>query len=116
MAFEYDVKNESGYDILYLKGNLMEKHEAQAMLEAINEMIEQGHNKFLLHLKDLKYMNSSGIGILISILTKARNAGGEVAVTGLPPKMNQLLVITKLNSVFKITESIKEAAHLLIKI
>ena len=116
MAFEYDVKNESGYDIIYLKGNLMEKNEAQPMLEAINEMIGQGHNKFLLHLKDLKYMNSSGIGILISILTKARNAGGEVAVTGLSPKMNQLLVITKLNSVFKITESIKEAAHLLIKI
>ncbi len=116
MAFEYDVKNESGYDIIYLKGNLMEKHEAQTMLGEINEMIEQGHNKFLLHLKDLKYMNSSGIGILIGILTKARNAGGEVAVTGLSPKMNQLLVVTKLNSVFKITESIKEAAHLLIKV
>lgn len=116
MAFEYDVKNESGYDIIYLKGNLMEKHEAQAMLGEINEMVEQGHNKFLLHLKDLKYMNSSGIGILIGVLTKARNAGGEVAVTGLSPKMNQLLVVTKLNSVFKITESIKEAAHLLIKV
>ncbi len=116
MAFEYAVKNESGYDIIYLKGNLMEKNEAQAMLDEINEMITQGQNKFLLHLKDLKYMNSSGIGVMIGILTKARNVGGEVAVTGLSPKMNQLLVVTKLNSVFKITESIKEAAHLLIKI
>lgn len=116
MSFEYDVKNESGYDIIYLKGNLIEKHEAQTMLNEINEMIADGHNKFLLHLKDLKYMNSSGIGIMIGILTKARNAGGEVAITGLSPKINQLLVVTKLNSVFKITESIKEAAHMLIKI
>ena len=41
MAFEYDVKNESGYDILYLKGNLMEKHEAQAMLEALTKLLEE---------------------------------------------------------------------------
>jgi anti-sigma B factor antagonist len=52
---------------------------------------------------------------MIGILTKARNAGGEVVITGLSPKIKQLLVITKLNSVFKITESIKEAAHILIK-
>lgn len=115
MAFEYDVKNESGYTIIYLKGNLMDKLEAQAMLTEIGEIIEQGNNKFLLHLKDLRYMNSSGIGVLIAILTKARNTGGEVAITGVSSKMNQLLVITKLNSVFKITTSIKEAAHLLIK-
>ncbi len=115
MNFEYQIKNESGYDIIYLKGNLMEKSEAQEMLNQINEMIEQGQKNFLLHLKDLKYINSSGISIMIGILTKARNAGGEVVITGLSSKIKQLLVITKLNSVFKITESIKEAAHILIK-
>jgi anti-sigma B factor antagonist len=115
MTFDYQIKNESGYDIVYLKGNLMEKSEAQAMMNELSELIAQGHKNFLLHLKDLKYMNSSGISTMIAILTKARNAGGEVVITGLSAKIKQLLIITKLNSVFKITESIKEAAHILIK-
>ncbi len=115
MAFEYLIETKTGYDIIYLKGNLIDKTEATNLLNELNYLIEQGKNRFLLQLSDLLYMNSSGIGVLISILTKARNAGGEVSITGLSPKINQLLVITKLNSVFKIADSEKEAAHILIQ-
>ena len=113
MAFEYDVKNESGYDIIYLKGNLMEKHEAQAMLGEINEMVEQGHNKFLLHLKDLKYMNSSGLNVLIQLLTKTRTSGGDSVICHVSKKVNDLLIITKLNTLFKVADTKEDAMKLL---
>lgn len=109
MAFEFNITKSADYSIIQLSGNLIDKLEANQMLSDLNHLIEQGNKYFILDLQHLKFMNSSGIGVLISILTKARSIGGEVVICKISPKINQLLVITKLNSVFKITNSIKEA-------
>lgn len=109
MAFEYDIKSKDNCSVIYLKGNLMDKSEAIDMMGEIGYIIENKSKLFILDLKELKHMNSSGIGVLISILTKSRNVGGEAVISGLSKKINELLVITKLNSVFKIVETEKEA-------
>ncbi|MBA3901140.1 MAG: STAS domain-containing protein [Bacteroidetes bacterium] len=92
-----------------LEGELMEKHQAQNLLNELEIRINPSNNKIILNLQKLKYLNSSGLNVLINILTKCRNAGGEVVVCCLSEKVNQLFLITKLNSVFKVSNSSKEA-------
>ena len=54
-------------------------------------------------------MNSTGLSILINIFTQTRNRGGEVVITNIPEKINKLLIITKLNSIFNIEETVEAA-------
>ena len=57
-----------------------------------------------LDLKELEYLNSSGLNVLIQILTQARNHGAEVYLQHIPQEIDKLLLITKLKSIFKIVE------------
>jgi len=53
--------------------------------------------------------------VLINILTKSRNSGGEAIITNVPEKINNLIITTKLNTVFAVTKSIEEALEMLTK-
>jgi anti-sigma B factor antagonist len=54
-------------------------------------------------------MNSSGLGVLITVLTKLRNKGGEVVLLNPSEQVKKLLLITKLNNIFNIFDSKEEA-------
>jgi len=71
--------------------------------------LDDGIKNVLIDLAEMQYMNSTGLSILINILTQTRSKGGEVVVANVPEKINKLLVITKLNSVFNIKENIELA-------
>jgi anti-sigma B factor antagonist len=70
--------------------------------------------KLIIDLTEMEYMNSTGLSILINIFTQTRNKGGEVIITNIPEKISQLLVITKLNSIFNIEETVEDAKKILI--
>jgi len=59
-------------------------------------------------------MNSTGLSILINLFTQTRNRGGELVITNIPEKINNLLVITKLNSIFNIEDTVEDAKKILI--
>jgi anti-sigma B factor antagonist len=60
-------------------------------------------------MSNVRYLNSSGLNSLISLLTKARKSGGEVMIANVSPKVKDLLIITRLNTVFTVTDSVQEA-------
>jgi anti-anti-sigma factor len=64
-------------------------------------------------MENLSYMNSSGLNTLIQLLTKARVAGGEAVLCNMNKKINELILITKLNLLFKVTQTSDEAIKLL---
>ena len=68
----------------------------------LDDAITKGANLCLINLAEVKFMNSSGLGLLISILTKFRNKGGDVELSNVTEQVNKLLLITKLNSIFDI--------------
>ena len=109
MEFNYKVERKSGSVIFSLEGDLIDRGQALELIKEVEQLIEKKQNKFILDLADLKYVNSSGLNILINILTKSRKSGGDVAITALSPKVKELLIITKLNTVFNITNSVDEA-------
>jgi anti-sigma B factor antagonist len=109
MEFNYYFFHDENIMEIALEGELMEKNQAKKLLNELEIRINSERNKIILNLQKLKYLNSSGLNVLIQILTKCRNAGGEVVVCCLSKKVNELFLITKLNSVFKVSESSVEA-------
>ena len=110
MNFSYHINpagTRADVTVLKLNGRLMDKSEASALLNEVEELVSDGARNLLIDLSKLDYMNSSGLNVLVSILTKARNEGGEVVIANVSAKMNELFIITKLNTVFTVVEDME---------
>jgi anti-anti-sigma factor len=116
MSFSFDIKRDATVLVLSLTGNLMNKTQIQPVLEDIEHFSTEGINKIIISLAEIEYLNSTGLSILINIFTQARSKGGEVIITNIPEKVKQLLVITKLNSIFNIEETVESAKKILISL
>jgi anti-sigma B factor antagonist len=114
MSFSFEINKEDQLIHISLEGNLMSKQQVQDLLNEIDFFFNEGVKKIIIDLSKMQYMNSTGLSILINIFTQARNKGGEVIITNIPDKINQLLIITKLNSIFNIEETVEDAKKVLI--
>ena len=115
MIFSYKSSKQGAINNFHFYGELIDRGQATSLLDEIEEGIEKNENKILLNLADLKYLNSSGLNVIINILTKARKSGGDVAICNVNKKITELLVITKLNSVFNVCDNADKAAEILNK-
>ncbi|CAM2066615.1 Anti-sigma factor antagonist [Sulfidibacter corallicola] len=76
---------------------------------AVNELLESGAKKIVLNLSGLKYIDSSGIGELVSCYTTITNRGGQLRICNLHSKIYSLLQLTSLVTVFQIYDSVEDA-------
>ena len=106
MIFEHQTKD--NVFIIRLSGDLIGEDSGTHLLEAVNNSINQKVLTCIIDISKLRYINSSGIGVLITILTKFRNKGGEVYLMKPSENVQKLLVITKLNAIFQIIQSEEE--------
>lgn len=113
MLFNFSISERTNCIILSLEGELIEKNQATDLLKKVDELVAGGKTKIAINLANLKYMNSSGLNTMIQLLTKARNDGGEVVICNMNKKINELLLITKLNTLFKVVETEEEAVAIL---
>jgi anti-sigma B factor antagonist len=113
MVFDFTVAPHNNYAVISLSGNLIEKSQATALLEKVDELATQNCNRWAINLDKLIYMNSSGLNTLIQLLTKARVAGGEAVLYNMNKKINELILITKLHTLFKVAENEVEAMSIL---
>ncbi len=74
-----------------------------ALQQHINELLEQGHRNFVLNLTDVPYIDSFGLGQLVTIWTSTRSRDGQLVLLGPTDHVRQLLNITKLDSIFHIS-------------
>ncbi len=95
--------------ILDLNGEVRIGDSATALRGAIRGLIAGGNKKILLNLAGVKYIDSSGIGELIANYTTVGRGGGELKLLNLTEKVQDLLVITKLLTVFDVYEEESEA-------
>jgi anti-sigma B factor antagonist len=101
--------------ILRLSGDLIGENSGTNLLDTVNNTIQQNVMNCVIDISELRYINSSGIGVLITILTKFRNKGGEVYLMKPSDNVQKLLVITKLNAIFQIIKSEAEIEKLIKK-
>jgi len=103
MTFNHAIKDNTL--IIRLSGDLIGEDNGSGILEVAAAAIQQSVLVAIIDISGLRYINSSGIGVLITILTKFRNKGGEVYLLKPSESVQKLLVITKLNSIFQIVQS-----------
>jgi anti-sigma B factor antagonist len=106
MTYTKEIKNDTL--ILRLSGDLIGEQNSSEILPVVAEAIKQNLLNCLIDISNVRYINSSGIGILITILTKFRNKGGEVYLMKPSETVQKLLVITKLNAIFQIVQTENE--------
>ena len=95
--------------ILDLDGEVRIGDSATALRGAIRELVAAGNSKILLNLAGVRYIDSSGIGELIANYTTVGRTGGQLKLLSLTDKVQDLLVITKLLTVFDVYEAEAEA-------
>ena len=108
---EYTIVDHSGLKLITITGRLIEKSQADGLIKEFEGLIEAGTNRYLMDLEGLEYVNSTGLNLLIGMFTSARNSGGELVIGGISPKVKKLMVMTKLDSIFKIYKSVAEASE-----
>lgn len=102
-------KIESDSTILTFKGDLLGEPDTTKIREKIHSLVSDGMKKIVIDLGGVNYMNSSGIGTLIAVLTTVRNGGGELKLANVGGKVQNLFVITQLVKVFDTYETIDRA-------
>lgn len=102
--------------LLALDGDLIGGEDTQSILRVVQNNIEAGIIRCVIDISDVRFINSSGIGILITILTKLRNKEGELVLINPSEQVKKLLIITKLNAIFNVLANREEAIKRLVKI
>jgi anti-sigma B factor antagonist len=78
---------------------------SSALRDSVREMVGKGQKKILLNLGEVSYIDSSGIGELVSAYTTVTNGGGQLKLLNLTKRVKDLLQITKLYTVFDVHDS-----------
>ncbi len=95
--------------VLTLKGDLVGDPETTELKEKISSLLSDDVTKIVMDLGKVKYVNSTGLGTLISALGKARDAGGKLALARVGDNVQNLFVITQLVKVFETYETVDRA-------
>ncbi len=104
MSMTIHTRQVDGVTILDLSGRIVLGEGSVQLRDSIKELVTKGQKHILLNLGDVNYIDSSGLGELVSAYTTVRNAGGELKLLNLTKKVHDLLQITKLYTVFDIKD------------
>ena len=105
MSMKVAIRQVDGITILDLSGRITLGEGSITLHDSVHEVLAKGSKKILLNLGDTSYIDSSGIGELVSAFTSVKNAGGELKLLNLTKKVHDLLQITKLYTVFDIWDN-----------
>ncbi|MBN7811413.1 STAS domain-containing protein [Algoriphagus sp. H41] len=108
MKLTYNTSKDDKANYLFIEGDLIGDEVGPKLVEIVSDAIQEGERTFVIDLSEVRYISSSGIGLLITILTKMRNVGGEVYLTAPSEHVKKLLIITKLNNIFTVYDSVDE--------
>lgn len=106
---DFTITHDGGINIVALKGSLLADVQTREILEQASALIQDGKVNFIIDMSQLKFINSSGLGMLLTCLLKARKNRGELILANVPEQVSNLLNITKLSSVFSMAESVNDA-------
>jgi len=104
MSLKTSTRQVDGVTILDMSGRITLGEGSVVLRDTIRDMVAQGSKKLLLNLGDVTYIDSSGIGELVSAFTAVRKEGGELKLLNLTKKVHDLLQITKLYTVFDVRD------------
>ena len=108
MKAEFHSHIENKSLLLKIKGDLIGDDSGPRLVGLVSDGLQDGVKNCVIDLSEVRYISSSGIGVLITVLTKMRNAGGEVYLASPSEHVKKLLIITKLNNIFNVSDTLDE--------
>jgi len=99
-----NTRQVDGITVLDLSGRITLGEGSVTLRDAIRDLINKGQKSILLNLGDVSYLDSSGLGELVTAYTSVKNSGGELKLLNLTKKVQDLLQITKLYTVFDVKD------------
>lgn len=111
MAFEARPRDAEGILILDLKGRLVMGPEATDFRSALQAAAERGETRVILNLKEVDYIDSTGLGTLVSGHSLFEQAGGAMKLLNASKRSAELLVLTKLSTVFEMFDDEQTAIN-----
>jgi anti-sigma B factor antagonist len=99
------IRQVDGITILDLSGRITLGEGSITLRDSVRDVLAKGSKKILLNLGQITYIDSSGIGELVSAFTSVKNGGGELKLLNLTQKVHDLLQITKLYTVFDVWDN-----------
>lgn len=96
-----DVRQREGVHILDVEGKITIGRGDVALRDAVHQELANGAKKMLINLQEVSTIDSSGVGELVSAYTTVTHRGGKLKLVNLPPKVNDILQITQLITVFE---------------
>ena len=109
MSLSINTRKEDGVVVMELSGRLTIGESVLSLRDSVRGLVDGGSLKFILNLGDVGYIDSSGLGELVSIYTTIKNKEGDVKLLNLSAKAKDLLQMTKLLTVFDTYEEEAEA-------
>ena len=104
MSMKLATREVNGVTIVDLSGKITLGEGGVTLREEVRKLLADGSKKIVLNLGEVNYIDSSGLGELVSAYTAVKNAGGELKLLNLTSKVRDLLVITKLVTVFDVRD------------
>jgi len=108
---EVSLREKEGITILDLKGSLIAGRTATALREALRVHLAQGGRNVILNLAQVDYIDSTGLGAMVMCFTALRKSSGRLVLLNLNQRQLELLVLTKLSTVFEIFDDEQQAVN-----
>ena len=100
---------ESGIAVITISGRLAMGGETERLDAAVKGLIQKEQKNFIFDISKLDYVDSSGIGMLVSCLTNVRKAGGELKVVGANPRIRRIFAMTGVDTMMPLFNTMAEA-------
>ena len=104
MSMKIKTRQVDGVTIMDCSGRITLGEGSVQLRDEVRDLLSKGSKQILLNLGDVTYIDSSGIGELVSAFTTVRNQGGDLKLLNLTKKVHDLLQITKLYTVFDVKD------------
>jgi anti-sigma B factor antagonist len=111
MSLTIEQRTIEGITILDLKGRLIVGEGVSALREAVRGLAQAGHVNIILNLQGVDYIDSTGLGSLVVCFTSLQKASGALKILNLSKRNIELLVLTKLSTVFEIFNDEQDAVN-----
>lgn len=102
MKMTTSTRQVNGVTVVDITGRIELGHESAAVRDVVCDLLSKGQKQILLNLSDVRYIDSAGLGTLVSAFTRVRKQGGELKLLNLTQKVSELMQITRLYTVFDI--------------
>lgn len=104
MTITTTTRDVDGVTIVDIKGRIVLGEESAALRELVADLVGKGQRKILLNFVDVNYIDSSGLGNLVSSLVRVRMYDGELKLLNLTKRVHDVMKVTKLDTVFDVMD------------